>query len=158
MQHFASLIIGDYDSVGYYSNQLNNLIFQQFSKENVAKTGRLKPVLTCYDALADADDPEAALVAVPAAVHAVVDEDDVEDHHHGAQHELAHTRAVQEQPHAALPLPPHHRNLVRLLDNDKYFLEIFLPARTFPRLHPLSRPRLHVFCCSLSLMNEKCRC
>ena len=106
MQHSASLIIGDYDSVGYYSNQLNNLKF-----ENLAKNGRQKLVLTCYDALADADDPEAALVAVPAAVHAVVDEHDIEDHHHGAQHELAHTRAVQEQPHAALPLPPHHRNL-----------------------------------------------
>ena len=103
MQHSASLIIGDYDSVGYYSNQLNNLKIQLH--------GRLEPVLTCYDALADADYPEAALVAVPAAVHAVVDEHDVEDHHHGAQHELAHTRAVQEQPHVALPLPPHHRNL-----------------------------------------------
>ena len=97
-------------------------------------------VLTCYDALADADDPEAALVAVPAAVHAVVDEDDVKDHHHGAQHELAHTRAVQEQPHAALPLPPHHRNLniwVLMINISwKYFYrpELFPVSTLYPVL------------------------
>ena len=70
--------------------------------------------ITSYDSLSNTDDLQLRSLllraVVPAAVHAVVDEDDVENHHKDTQHQLCHSDPIEEDLHPPLPGPlllPH---------------------------------------------------
>ena len=63
-------------------------------------------MITSYDSLSNTDHLQLRSlllwVVVPAAVHAVVDEDDVEDHDEDPENQLCHSNPVKEYFH--LPL------------------------------------------------------